>query len=93
MPAPIELLAKHVLLPGLAPASIVGLSFTPVSLVGCMNRGLLAVAVVLVSTVAACATAAIGTRRGSQARRGTSWWFISTLILVLPAVLLFGPFG
>ena len=35
---------RHVALPALAPAALVGLFFTPVMLFGCVNRGLLALA-------------------------------------------------
>ena len=37
-------LLRHVALPAVAPAAIVGLYFTPVLLFGCVNRGLLALA-------------------------------------------------
>jgi hypothetical protein len=69
------------------------LYFTPVAAIGCVNRGLAALAVALVSTVAACATTALGARRRGVAPARTVWWLISTLILLLPVVLLFGPLG
>ena len=39
--------------PALAPAALIGLSFTPVMLFGCVNRGLLALAIALGSAVGA----------------------------------------
>jgi hypothetical protein len=51
-------LARHLLIPATAPAALVGLYFTPVTLFGCVNRGWLALAVVLISAVAACVTTA-----------------------------------
>ncbi len=86
-------LVRHVALPACAPAAVVGLYFTPVSVVGCLNRGLLALAVVLVSTAAALVTTAIGVRTRAVDPRSSSWWLVSTLILVLPLVLLVGPLG
>ena len=56
----IEAILRHVALPAVAPAAVIGLYFTPVLLFGCVNRGLLALAVVLFWAGAAFATARIG---------------------------------
>lgn len=85
-------LVRHVALPAVAPAAVVGLYFTPVLLFGCVNRGLLALAVVLLSAGAAFVTVGIGLRE--QARgRSSARWLISTLILTTPLVLVLGPLG
>lgn len=84
---------RHVALPALAPAAVVGLYFTPVLLFGCVNRGLMALAVVLISAVAAFVTIGIGFRAKAQNDPSSSWWLLSTLILVLPLVLVLGPLG
>jgi hypothetical protein len=83
---------RHVALPAVAPAAVVGLYFTPVLLFGCVNRGLLALAVVLLSAAAAFVTIGIGLRE--QARgRSSAKWLISALILTTPLVLVLGPLG
>ena len=88
----IEAILRHVALPAVAPAAVIGLYFTPVLLFGCVNRGLLALAVVLVSAGAAFVTARIGLRE--QARgRSSPRWLISTVILTTPLVLVLGPLG
>ena len=84
---------KHIALPVAAPLAIVGLYFTPVLLFGCVNRGLLAVAIVLVSAIAACVTTGKGVRARTQGLPSANWWLLSTLILVLPIALVLGPFG
>ena len=84
---------KHIALPAAAPLAIVGLYFTPVLLFGCVNRGLLAVAVVLVSAVAACVTTGKGVRAKAQGLPTANWWLLSTLILVIPIALVLGPLG
>jgi hypothetical protein len=84
---------RHIALPAVAPAAVVGLYFTPVQLFGCVNRGLMALVVVLISTAAACVTAGIGLRAKAQERAASHWWLVSTLILVLPIVLVLGPLG
>jgi len=75
-----------------APAAIVGLYFTPVLLFGCVNRGLLALAVVLLSAGAAFVTVGIGLRERVRGRASV-WWVISTVILTTPLVLVLGPLG
>lgn len=84
---------RHVVVPAVAPATIVGLYFTPVMLFGCVNRGLMALTVVLVSAVAAFATAGIAIRARARNDQASSWWLLSALILLLPIVLVLGPLG
>jgi hypothetical protein len=84
--------ARHVLLPALAPLAIVGLYFTPVSLIGCAGRGLLALLVVGLSTIAAFVTVAIAVRGRTRGDPSSSWWILSAVILTLPLLLL-GPLG
>lgn len=87
-----EAILRHVALPALAPAAIIGLSFTPVLLFGCVNRGLLALAVVLLSAGAAFVTVGIGLREQARGRSSVRW-IISTIILTTPLVLVLGPLG
>jgi hypothetical protein len=86
-------LVRHLLIPATAPAALVGLYFTPVTLFGCVNRGWLALAVVLISAVAACVTTAKGTRARRQGSPSANWWLLSTLVLVTPIILILGPLG
>jgi hypothetical protein len=84
---------KHVLLPAAAPALIVGLYFTPVMVFGCVNRGLIAVSIALISAI--CAFAAIWFGFSAQRRHDPVlwWWVLSAVILTLPLALLVGPLG
>jgi hypothetical protein len=88
-----NLFIKHIILPAVAPAAVIGLYFTPVLLFGCVNRGLMALSVVLLSAVAAVVTAGLRLRSRVQNPLVSSWWLISTLILVLPLALVIGPLG
>ena len=83
---------KHAALPAIAPAAIVGLYFTPVLLFGCVNRGLLALAVVLLSAVAAFVTIGIGFHERARGR-SSARWLVSAIILTTPLVLILGPLG
>lgn len=84
---------KHVALPALGPLAIVALYLTPVALFGCVARGLMALAVVVISTAAAFVTvrAAFRARRAGDAL--ADWWLLSTVIHVLPGALIVGPLG
>ena len=86
-------IVRHVLLPAVAPLAIVGLYFTPVSLIGCANRGLLALLVAGVSAVAAFVSVALAIHTRARGDESSSWWILSALILTLPLALLLGPLG
>src|SRR6267142_3336440 len=83
---------RHIALPAVAPAAVIGLYFTPVLLFGCVNRGLLALGVVLVSAGAAFVTARIGLREQVRGR-SSARWLSSTVTLTTPLVLVLGPLG
>ena len=58
---------RHLVLPSVAPLAVIGLYFTPVLIFGCVNRGLLAVAVALASAVGAFVTVGIALRLRARA--------------------------
>ncbi|HEX6078309.1 MAG TPA: hypothetical protein VF197_01695 [Methylomirabilota bacterium] len=83
---------RHVALPALAPVALFGLWFTPVMLFGCVNRGLLALAIALGSAIGAFVTLGIAFRlrtRGEPSGR----WVLTAAILTSPLALLVGPLG
>ena len=84
---------KHIVFPATAPIAVIGLYFTPVLVFGCVNRGLLAVAIVLASAIAACVTTGKGVRARAHGLPSANWWLLSTLILVMPIALVLGPLG
>lgn len=88
-----RVLIGHLVCPAAAPAAVVALYLTPVAVFGCVNRGLMALAVVLLSTLVACVTLGIGLRLRSRQDPSTSWWLLTTLILLLPIALVVGPLG
>jgi len=87
-------LIRYLILPLIAPVTLICLYFTPKTVFGCANRGYLALAVVLLSMIAAVPTAMTGAaakRRGANDE--ANWWLLTTLILLSPLVLLIGPLG
>jgi hypothetical protein len=82
------------ILPSIAPATLICLYFTPKTIFGCANRGYMALLVVFLAMIAAIPTAMKGAaakRRGANDE--ANWWIVTTLILVSPLVLLVGPLG
>lgn len=79
---------RHILLPTLAPLLFFALAATPVELLGCRNRGLLALAIAFISLLGALYAAARSA--GCRARRDPqgTWWLYSSLILAVPPVAL-----
>jgi RsiW-degrading membrane proteinase PrsW (M82 family) len=84
---------RHIVLPLIAPAAIVGLYFTPTTVVACATRGLLALVVVLVSAVGAFVAIGFGFRAQRRSDPSSSWWIVTAAVLTLPLALLLGPLG
>ena len=85
---------RHLILPLVAPATLICLYFTPKTVFGCANRGLMALAAVFLAMVASIPTAMKGAaakRRGANDE--ANWWLVTTLILLSPLVLIIGPLG
>ena len=86
-------IALHIFVPALAPAAVVALYFTPVAWLGCVNRGLAALAVVIIALLAGIAAAMQALRLKTARDRASGWWALSGAILALPALLVIGPLG
>ena len=84
---------KHILLPAVAPALIVGLYFTPVMVFGCVARGLIALSIALISAICAFVTILFGFSAQRRHDPLSRWWILSAVIFTLPLVLLVGPLG
>lgn len=76
---------KHVVLPATATIAVVALYFTPVAMLGCVTRGLIALAVVAISLLVALATVGIGLAKRIKGESDSVWWIATTVILMLPA--------
>lgn len=84
----------HVIIPAVMPALFFVVASTPVEVLGCLVRGLIALLIALISGVAALVAAIIGAKRGAKGGaegrirhdRNRIWWVVSTLILVIPVI-------
>ena len=59
---------------------------TPVEVLGCLVRGLIALLIALISGLAALVAAIMGAKGRVRHDRNRIWWVVSTLILVIPVV-------
>ena len=88
-----KMILKHIALPLLAPAVIVGLYFTPVDVFGCTVRGMIAVLFAVLSAVGSLGAAWMAVRAKRQSQGSSDWWLVTALILLSPLVLLIWPLG
>jgi hypothetical protein len=79
---------RHVILPACAFVIFLAIASTPVEVLGCRNRGMMAFGVSLASGVGALAAAVIGLRTRIRGSSNSIWWVITCLILTLPVVAL-----
>ena len=79
---------RHILLPAFAPVLFLVIATTPVDVLGCRNRGLLAIAVAFLSVLAGLGSAVAGVRGRMKGDPAANWWATSALVLAVPAVLL-----
>jgi hypothetical protein len=83
-----SLVLWHVGFPLAPSVLLLQLAALPVELFGCGPRGALAVVVVLAATLAALGSMGLALRASFRGSPDTTWWLVSTLVLVLPAALL-----
>jgi len=79
---------RHILLPAVAPLLFLVVATTPVDVLGCATRGLVAVAIAFLSVLAELVSAFVGVRGRMRGNPDANWWATSALILAIPAVLL-----
>ena len=81
-----SLLQRHIILPSLAPLLFFAVATTPVELLGCRTRGLLAVSIALASVLAGLGAAIMAIKGRLQGDPQPHWWVGSALILAIPAI-------
>jgi hypothetical protein len=79
---------RHILLPAFSPVLFLVIATMPVDVLGCRNRGLLAIAVAFLSVFAGLGSAVAGVRGRMKGDPAANWWATSSLVLAIPAVLL-----
>ena len=78
----------HVVNPALLTALFFAIALTPVHVLGCRTRGLLALLVASASAIMALTVAILARKRHSTGDAQAVWWILSVLILIIPVVAL-----
>jgi hypothetical protein len=79
-------LARHITLPLILPLMFFAVGLSPVEVLGCRNRGLLALAISFISGLLALGAAFMGIKERTQTNSGSYCWVLSALILAIPVV-------
>jgi hypothetical protein len=79
---------NHIVYPIILTAIFILNAFTPVNVLGCQTRGIIALSIALISGTASL-YAAIMVLKGRVRRDANAcWWMVSSLILLIPVVAL-----
>jgi heme O synthase-like polyprenyltransferase len=78
--------SRHLIFPALMTMFFFAVALSPINMLGCRTRGLLAFAIALVSGFAALFTAFRALKVRLRGDGDSQWWVISTLILTIPVV-------
>jgi hypothetical protein len=76
----------HVIIPAVMPVLFFTVASTPVEVLGCFVRGLIALLIALISGLAALVAAIIGLKGRVRHNENSIWWLTSTLVLVIPVI-------
>ncbi len=79
---------NHIILPALLPFAFLIIGSTPVEVLGCSNRGLIAFLIALISGLTGIWTALRGASSRMRDDPSVQYWLASTLILVIPVILM-----
>ena len=78
----------NILIPAIMPILFLAIAATPVEVLGCRNRGLIAFMIALISGLASLGAAIMAIRGRMRNDLDTIRWIITSLILVIPVIAL-----
>jgi hypothetical protein len=76
----------HFILPGLMPALFFAVALSPVDLLGCKTRGLIALSIAFVSGLAGLGAAVMAMKGRTRREAGSEKWIFTALIFTIPVV-------
>jgi hypothetical protein len=79
-------IVNHIIIPAMMSVLFFVVASTPVEVLGCFVRGLIAMLIALISGLAALAAAIIGLKGRLRHDQNAIWWVMSTLLLVIPVI-------
>lgn len=78
----------NILIPAIMPILFLAIAATPIEVLGCRNRGLIAFMIALISGLASLSAAIMAIRGRMRNDLDTIRWIITSLILVIPVIAL-----
>jgi lysylphosphatidylglycerol synthetase-like protein (DUF2156 family) len=81
-------IVNHIIVPAMMTVLFFAVALTPVEVLGCFLRGLIALLISLVSGLAALVAVIIGLKGRVRQDKNSIWWMLSTLVLVIPVIAL-----
>jgi len=79
-------IVNHIITPAMMAVLFLVVASTPVEVLGCFVRGLIALLIALISGLAALVTVIIGLKGRLRHDKNSVWWVLSTLILMVPVI-------
>jgi hypothetical protein len=79
-------IVNHIVIPAMMTVLFFVVALTPVEVLGCAVRGLVALLIALISGLAALVMVIIGLKGRVRHDRNSIWWVMSSLILVIPVI-------
>jgi hypothetical protein len=77
---------RHFILPGLMPVFFFAVALSPVDLLGCKTRGLIALSIAFVSGLAGVGAAVMALKGRARREVGSEKWIFTALILTIPVI-------
>jgi hypothetical protein len=79
-------LLLHIIVPLIISLAFFINAFTPVEVLGCRTRGLVALIIAFISAIGALVTMIIGLKTKLAKDKNSFWWVITALILTMPVI-------
>ena len=81
-----DTIVRHAIVPAIMPVLFLAVALTPVDLLGCKTRGLIALSIAFVSGLTGLGTAVMALKGRLKREAGSERWIVTTLILTIPVV-------
>lgn len=78
----------HVVIPSIVPIVFFTMTAIPIELIGCRNRGLMAVGTALISGLLGVGAAARGAAAKARRNPIANWWLGTAFILAIPTLFI-----
>ncbi|MEQ8156104.1 MAG: hypothetical protein ABRQ25_14635 [Clostridiaceae bacterium] len=79
---------KHIIVPSIFTILFLINAALPKTVLGCANRGLVAISIAFTSIFAAVFTVLMALKKRKYNKDESTWWVISTFILIMPTIAL-----